>query len=82
MTRSRRPSRTTPRKPYGGRKRKNAKSSLNKVSGFLLGANKVVRDINAVQKGTIGDRIVRRATGKLASQGLGSDILKIFDKKK
>ena len=60
--------------------RKNAKSSLNKVSGFLLAANKVVRDINAVQKGpkAIGDRIVRRTTGKAASKGLGADFLKLF----
>lgn len=58
--------------------RKNAKSSLNKLSGFLLATNKVVRDVNALHKGTVGDRIVRRTTGKLASKGLGADFLKLF----
>jgi hypothetical protein len=62
------------------KRRKNAKSSLNKLSGFLLATNKVVRDINAVKKGKIGDRIVRRTTGKAASKGLGSDIFKFFGK--
>jgi hypothetical protein len=61
--------------------RKNAKSSLNKLSGFLLATNKIVRDINAVKKGTIADRVVRRTTGKVASKGLGSDFLKFFNKK-
>ena len=62
----------------GGRtkSRKNAKSTINKMSGFLLGANKVLRDVNAVHKGTIADRIVRRMTGKVASQGLDADFLK------
>lgn len=60
------------------KRRKNAKSTINKMSGFLLGANKVLRDINAVNKGTVGDRLVRRATGKVASKGLGADILKLF----
>lgn len=47
-------------------------SLANKLSGFLLGANKVVRDINAANKGTIGDRVVRRVGGKAAGRGLGS----------
>lgn len=59
-------------------KRKNAKSTINKMSGFLLATNKILRDINAVNKGTIGDRVLRRYTGKVASKGLGSDILKLF----
>lgn len=62
------------------KKRKNAKSTINKISGFLLGTNKLLRDINAVNKGTdaIVDRVVRRAAGKYASRGLGSDIFKLF----
>lgn len=60
------------------KKRKNAKSTINQMSGFLLGANKVLRDINAINKGTVGDRLVRRATGKVASKGLGADFLKMF----
>ena len=72
---------TARKKSYKPKKpRKNAKSTVNKVSGFLLGANKILRDYNALQKGgtAIADRIVRRATGKVASKGLGSDIFKLF----
>lgn len=62
------------------RRRKNAKSELNKLSEFLLTANKVVRDVNAIKKGTISGRIERRILGKLASRGLGSEFLKFFQK--
>jgi hypothetical protein len=44
----------------------------NAISGFLLGANKAVRDINALNKGSIVDRVVRRGAGKAAGRGLGS----------
>lgn len=54
------------------KKRKNAKSELNKISDFLLSTNKIVRDVNAINKGKIVDRLVRRATGKQASKGLGA----------
>lgn len=57
-------------KSYKG-KRKNAKSTINKLSSFLLGTNKVLRDANALQKGTIVDRVVRRVGGKIAGKGLG-----------
>jgi len=76
------------RKPYksklsqarkaGRSPRKNAKSTINKMSGVLLGTNKALRDINAFNKGTILDRLVRRETGKLASMGLGSMFFKFF----
>jgi len=53
---------------------KKGKSWANKISEFLLGTNKFVRDINALQKGSIADRIGRRIAGK----GAGSFIGKIF----
>ena len=62
------------------KKRKNAKSEINQWSEMLLGANKILRDINAVKKGTIAGRIERRLLGKAASKGLGSDLLKLFQK--
>lgn len=74
----------TAAKPYksksGTSTRANAKSTINKLSGFLLGTNKVLRDINAVQKGTIMDRVGRRVAGSATSQGLGG-IFKSFKTK-
>jgi hypothetical protein len=61
-------------------KRKNAKSTANQISSFLLGVNKVVRDLNALDKGTVGARIERRLTGKAAGQALGANFLKFFQK--
>lgn len=54
------------------------KSTANELSSFLLGTNKIVRDINAVQKGTLFDRITRRVAGKFSSHGIGkiSDFFK------
>ena len=60
--------------------RKNAKSTANKLSELLLGANKLVRDVNAVQKGNIAGRLERRLLGREASKGLGSELLKFFRK--
>ena len=54
----------------GGRQR--GPSLANKLSGFLLGTNKIIRDLNAANKGTLGDRVVRRVGGKAAGRGLGS----------
>lgn len=59
-------------------KKRKGKSKINQMSGFLLAANKILRDVNAVQKGTVVDRVVRRQTGKIASKGLGSDLFKFF----
>lgn len=47
-------------------------SLANKASAFLLGANKAIRDMNALSKGTIVDRAVRRGAGKMAGRGIGS----------
>ncbi len=36
---------------------------INKVRSFLYKTSKSMGDVNAVQKGTIGKRIMRRAEG-------------------
>ena len=61
-------------------KRKKQKSAANKLSSLLLGANKLVRDYNAISKGgpAIANRLARRYVGKQASKGLGSEIFKFF----
>ncbi|MBA3053180.1 hypothetical protein KKF70_03330 [bacterium] len=38
--------------------------SINKTRGFLYWLAKLLGDINAVQKGKVGKRIIRRAAGK------------------
>lgn len=38
--------------------------SLNKTRGFLYWLARLLGDVNAVQKGKVGRRIARRATGK------------------
>lgn len=45
--------------------------SLNKTSSFLYKAASLLRDVNAVQKGTIGKRVARKAAGKATSKMLG-----------
>ena len=45
--------------------------NLNKLSSNLRKTEKFVRDVNAIQKGTIGKRIVRRAAGKATGKILG-----------
>lgn len=64
------------RTPYQSKthkgKRKNAKSGINSLRELLLGANKVLGDVNALNKGTVVDRVVRRIGGKIAGSGLGN----------
>lgn len=36
---------------------------INKVRSFLYKTSKIMGDVNAVKKGTIGKRIMRRAKG-------------------
>ncbi|WP_176720401.1 hypothetical protein [Desulfuribacillus stibiiarsenatis] len=45
--------------------------SINKTRGFLYWLAKLLGDINAVKKGTVGKRIARRAAGKVTGKGLG-----------
>ncbi len=61
-------------------KRKNAKSAINKVRGLLYDTNKLLGDAQALSTGKVAGRIERRLTGKLAARGLGSSLLKFFQK--
>lgn len=47
------------------------KSSINQLRSVLYFVAKLLGDINAVQKGTVGKRIVRRQAGKQTSKLLG-----------
>jgi len=44
--------------------------SINKTRGFLYRLARLLGDINAVGKGKVGKRIVRRTTGKAAGRAL------------
>jgi hypothetical protein len=45
--------------------------SINKTRGFLYRLARILGDLNAVQKGKIGRRILRRGAGKITGRGLG-----------
>jgi len=42
--------------------------NLNKLRSFLYRFARVMGDINAVEKGRVGLRIIRRTTGKIVGQ--------------
>jgi hypothetical protein len=45
--------------------------SISKTRGFLYTLAKLLGDVNAVKKGTVGKRVMRRQAGKLTGRGLG-----------
>ncbi|MEW4325851.1 hypothetical protein Q0N12_04155 [Rossellomorea marisflavi] len=45
--------------------------SINKVRKALYLMARILGDINAVKKGTVGKRIARRAAGKATGKALG-----------
>jgi len=45
--------------------------SISKTRGILYFLAKILGDVNAVKKGKVGKRIVRRAAGKAAGKGFG-----------
>ncbi|TYO97035.1 hypothetical protein [Desulfallas thermosapovorans] len=47
------------------------KDPISQTRGILYGAAKLLGDVNAVRKGTIGKRIARRAAGKATGRLLG-----------
>ena len=47
---------------------------LSSVRGFLYGSGRLLGDVEAVRGGTVGQRGVRRVTGKARGAGLGSTI--------
>lgn len=44
---------------------------ISQARGLLYGLGKLLGDINAVKKGSVGKRIARRAAGKAAGRLLG-----------
>lgn len=47
------------------------KNSITQARGILYFLAKFLGDVSAVQKGTVGKRIARRAAGKVTGRGLG-----------
>jgi len=45
--------------------------SISKTRGWLYQIAKLLGDVQAVQKGKVGKRILRRLAGKLTGRGLG-----------
>lgn len=45
--------------------------SIGKIRSALYFAAKILGDVNAVKRGTVGKRIMRRAAGKVTGRGLG-----------
>lgn len=45
--------------------------SISKTRGLLYLIARLLGDVNAVKKGTVGKRLVRRAAGKATGRGLG-----------
>lgn len=44
--------------------------TINKARGFLYRLARVLGDVNAVQKGRVSRRILRRGAGKITGRGL------------
>lgn len=44
---------------------------MNKFRSFLYTLAKILGDVNAVNKGTVGKRIGRRIVGRAAGKGIG-----------
>lgn len=45
--------------------------TIGKTRGFLYVLAKLLGDLNAVRRGTIAKRIMRRAVGRAAGRGIG-----------
>jgi hypothetical protein len=45
--------------------------SSNTYRSLLYKLARILGDVNAVKKGTVGRRVARRAAGKLTGRGLG-----------
>ncbi|MDA1478262.1 hypothetical protein [Bacillus changyiensis] len=45
--------------------------SINKIRSAMYKSAKILGDVNAVKKGKVGKRIVRRAAGKTTGKLLG-----------
>lgn len=54
--------------------------SINKVRNLLYTISRFLGDVNAIQKGKIGERIVRRASGRLTGNFMNKIIRSLFKK--
>lgn len=45
--------------------------SIGKTRSALYKTARILGDVNAVKRGTVGKRILRRATGRAAGRGMG-----------
>lgn len=52
--------------------------SINQIRNMLYKVSRILGDINAVQKGKIGQRIARRATGRLTNNLINKIFRSIF----
>ena len=59
-------------------KRKNAKSSVNKIRDLMYATNKSLGDLQAINSGKVLDRANRRFTGNIGARILGSDLFKFL----
>jgi precorrin isomerase len=46
-------------------------ASINKVRRSLYKAARILGDVNAVKRGTVGKRLARRAVGRATGRGMG-----------
>ena len=60
------------------RKKGNIKMTFSKTRSLLYGLATLLGDINAVQKGKVGQRIVRRQEGKFSSRAMSKANKKMF----
>lgn len=54
--------------------------SINKIRNIFYTLGRILGDINAIQKGKIGERIARRAAGKMTGRFLGKIFRTLFRK--
>ncbi|MDD4334793.1 MAG: hypothetical protein PHY77_04215 [Desulfotomaculaceae bacterium] len=47
------------------------KDPISQTRGILYGLAKILGDVNAVKRGTVGKRVARRVTGKATGRMLG-----------
>lgn len=45
--------------------------NMNSLRSFLYTIARLLGDLNAIQKGTVGKRIARRAVGRVTGRGIG-----------
>ena len=55
----------------GGEKLARKRDSISQARGLLYGLARLLGDVNAVRKGTVGKRLVRRTAGKATGRLLG-----------